>query len=302
MPRRWTTPRWTTSRWTTRRWTTGLLCLAALVALACESGGTVPRPEPSTPPRSGLPDSMTALGDSVTTAFGSCLVLASCQRNSWSTGDGRRVESLYRRLVTANPALSGKARNLAAPGARAASLPAQATTAVRADVDYLTVLIGANDACRGGIDAMTPVTAFRADLDRALKVIKDKRPRARLLVLSVPDLNRLWEVGHTDDRAVRAWRRGICPALLANATSNAPADVARRAAFAERVDAYNDQLEAACRRYGSRCRYDGGAAHRVRFSLDMVNPLDYFHPNVAGQNRLAEVAWKASGLAGAARR
>ncbi|MBO4210717.1 GDSL-type esterase/lipase family protein [Micromonospora echinofusca] len=296
MPRRWTTHP------TSRRWTTALLCLAALVALACEGGGGGPTPRPSTSPRAGLPGSMAALGDSITTGFGSCLVLASCERNSWSTGDGRRVESIYRRLLAENPTIRGEARNLAAPGARAASLPAQATEAVRVDVAYLTVLIGANDACRGGIDAMTPVDAFRADLDRALAIVREKRPKARILVLSIPDLHRLWEVGHTDERAVRAWRRGICPALLANATSDAPTDVARRAAFAERIDAYNGQLRAACRRYGSRCRYDGGAIHRVRFSLEMVNSLDYFHPDVDGQGRLAEVAWGASGLAGTARR
>ncbi|MFI7428947.1 GDSL-type esterase/lipase family protein [Micromonospora sp. NPDC049836] len=274
-----------------RRGVTALACLAALVALACDGAGSgSPRPSGSPPP--GTAAVLTALGDSITTGFGSCLVLMSCERNSWSTGTGLRVESHYRRLRERNPALRGY--NRAAPGARAAALAGQARTAVRDRADYVTVLIGANDACRGGIDAMTPVGAFRDQVDAGLRVLRTGRPRARVLVVSVPDLYRLWQVGHTDRRAVRAWSRGVCPALLADATSTAPAAAARRARFRERIDAYNGQLRAACRAYGSRCRWDGGAAHRARFGLDQVNSLDWFHPNASGQDRLADVTWRAA--------
>lgn len=281
-----------------RRWTVAVTAALALLALACESGDGVGRPsEPPPSPRSGLPASMAALGDSVTAGFGSCLSLATCTRNSWSTGGGLRVESHYKRLLDANPAIRDKARNHATSGARAAALPGQATAAAESGAQYVTVLIGANDACRGRVDEMTPVAAFRADVDQALAVLRKSRARPRVLVASVPDLYRLWEIGHTDERAVRAWSRGICPALLADATSTAPADVRRRAAVRERITAYNAQLAAACRKYGSRCRYDGGAVHRVRFTLDMVNSLDHFHPNLAGQNKLAEVTWGASEFA-----
>ncbi|MGW4293225.1 GDSL-type esterase/lipase family protein [Micromonospora chersina] len=277
-----------------RRWIAALACLAALVTLACDGEGSAsPRPSGSAPP--GAPVVLTALGDSVTTGFGSCLVLVSCERNSWSSGDGIRVHSLYRRLHDDNPAL--RAYNRAVPGARAAGLTDQARAAVRDRADLVTVLIGANDACRDDIDEMTPVATFRRQVDAALAVLRKGRPKARLLVVSLPDLHRLWEIGHTESRAVRAWSRGICPALLADATSTAPAAVARRARFRERIDAYDGQLRAACRAYGSRCRWDGGAVHRTRFSLDEVNALDWFHPNAAGQDRLADVAWDASGWA-----
>ncbi|MBF9128724.1 SGNH/GDSL hydrolase family protein [Plantactinospora sp. S1510] len=282
-----------------RRWTAAVTAVLAAFALACDGaqgGGNQPDP-PAQPPRPGLPTSMAALGDSITAGFGSCLTLAACQRNSWSTGDGARVESLYRRLREVNPAIRGKVHNESAGGARVAGLADQARDAVRAKVGYVTVLIGANDACRGGIDDMTSVSAFRKSLDSGLAALKKGLPKAQVLVVSIPDLYRLWEVGHTNDRAVRVWRDRVCPALLANAASTAPADRTRRSTFRARIDAYNQQLAAACRAYGSRCRYDGGAVHRVRFGLDLVNQLDYFHPNVAGQNKLAEVTWRASGLA-----
>jgi hypothetical protein len=37
--------------------------------------------------------------------------------------------------------------------------------------------------------------------------------------------------------------------------------------------------------------------HRTRFGLDEVNALDWFHPNAAGQDRLADVTWDAAGWA-----
>jgi lysophospholipase L1-like esterase len=257
----------------------------AVLALACE-GGTV-GPAPTGNP--GALSSMAALGDSVTTAFSSCLAPAPCPRNSWSTGDGTRVDSHYRRLLKANPGLRG--HNAAEGRARADALAGQARTAVTAKAGYVTILIGANDVCRPAIADMTPVETFRRQVDDALAVLKQGLPQARILVASVPDIHRLWEIGHTRDVAVKAWSFGICQALLAAPTSTAPADTARRRAFRERIDAYNSQLAAACKAYGARCKDDGGAAHRVAFSLDMVSAQDFFHPNAAGQNALAKAAW-----------
>ncbi|MCW6010596.1 SGNH/GDSL hydrolase family protein [Micromonospora sp. CPCC 205371] len=276
-----------------RPWTSALLAVAALVALACKEGGASADPEPSSgsTPRGDLPSSMAALGDSVTSGFGTCLALVKCHRNSWSTGESARIDSHYRRIKEDNEAIDGRAYNHSVPGARASGLTAQARQAVQSKVEYVTVLIGANDACRTNVADMTPVASFRSSVDEALAVLKKGLPKARVLVVSVPDLNRLWEIGHRDERAVKAWRGGICPALLANPTSTAKADADRRAAVGKRVDGYNSQLAAACKAYGKRCVYDGGAVHRVRFTLDMLNRLDYFHPDAEGQQKLAEVTF-----------
>jgi lysophospholipase L1-like esterase len=234
---------------------------------------------------------MAAIGDSLTSGFGSCLALTSCVRNSWSTGDGFRVDSHFRRILDGSPAIRGHAYNLAVPGARARDLDRQAQTAVARRPAYVTVLVGANDACRASVDAMTPVAAFRADVDRALATLGRGLPRARVLVVSVPDLYQVWQVGRANRSAVRAWNRGVCPSLLARPTSTAEADQRRRQAVRDRVEAYNAALAAACRAYGPRCRTDGGAAHRVRITLDMVTGLDYFHPDVDGLNELADVTY-----------
>jgi lysophospholipase L1-like esterase len=276
-----------------RRWQTACLAVLGALALACEGAGRADtaRPAPDRDPRPGLPASMAALGDSITAGYGTCVTLVACRRNSWSTGGGTRVDSHYRRILAESSAISGRGENFSVPGARAEALPGQARRAVRAGAEYVTILIGANDACAGRVDHMTGVAAFRGHVDDALRTLKRGLPGARVLVVSIPDVHRLWEVGHDDPRAVRAWGRGVCQSLLANPTSTAGADDRRRRQVRDRVDDYNRELVAACREYGDHCRHDGGRAHRVRFTLGLVNKLDYFHPNAEGQQKLAEVTF-----------
>ena len=275
-----------------RHWTTILFALAAMVALACQEGGAGARPGATTQPsNSDLPSSMAALGDSITAGIGACITFAKCGRQSWSTGESGLVNSHYRRLRADNREIRDNAHNYSVPGARAADLPAQVDKAVGAKVEYVTLLVGANDACRDRVADMTPVADFRRALDASLGRLRKGLPKARVLVVSIPDLNRLWEIGHKEERAVKAWSRGTCPTLLANPTSTADDDVSRRAAVGKRVDAYNAQLAAACKAYGKRCIYDGGAVHRVRFNLSMINRVDWFHPDSDGQKKLAEVTY-----------
>jgi lysophospholipase L1-like esterase len=265
-----------------RHWVIALV-FTALVTLACKAeGGGGGDPDPPGDGR-GLPSSMVALGDSLTAGFGSCLVLASCPRNSWSTGNGTQVNSHYRRILRDNPAIRGKGRNLARPAATVAALPGQADAAIDRKADYVTILIGANDACRG---EMTPVGQFRDRVDRALATLKRGLPKARVLVVSIPDVYRVWEIGKGNRLARAAWRAGVCPNLLRNPTSEAAADVARRRAFRDRIADFNRELGAACEDYGTRCRFDNIAS--FDFTLTMLSAIDFFHPNAAGQNALAD--------------
>ena len=278
-----------------RRWHIFALALLAVVALACDGAGNA-GPEPTDPPGGGkpgsYPSSMAALGDSITAGIGSCLAFVACTRNSWSTGTGSTVESHYQRILAKNPKIKGDADNFAEPGAEAAALAAQADRAVDAKAQYVTILIGANDACARRVQDMTAVATFRKQVDRGLRRLRKGLPKARVLVVSIPDLYRLWEVGSEDERAAAVWADGgICPSMLARPTSTADADDERRRRVRDRIDAYNEELREACDAYGRRCRWDGGAAHEVRFSLDLVNRIDFFHPNAEGQRELADVVY-----------
>ncbi len=56
----------------------------------------------------------------------------------------------------------------------------------------MTVMAGANDACRATAAAMTPVADFRAQFEEALRTLRTELPRTQVYVASIPDLKRLW--------------------------------------------------------------------------------------------------------------
>ncbi|GAA2441519.1 SGNH/GDSL hydrolase family protein [Streptomyces macrosporus] len=245
-----------------------------------------PSPSPSpTPEWDTDPDSLAALGDSITRAYDACSLLSDCPEASWATGTSPEVDSLAERL-----GIPTSARwNLARSGALMADLPAQAGRAAAHRPDLVTVLIGANDACRPSVERMTPVAEFRADFAEALRVLRRSSPRTRVYVAGVPDLERLWEQGRSHPLAARVWELGICPSMLGDADAVDAAAVERRAKVAERVRAYNAALREVCAR-DARCRHDGGAVHAYRFTTRELSGWDWFHPGRAGQRKLAEIA------------
>jgi lysophospholipase L1-like esterase len=274
-----------------RRWHLLVLIVLGALALACEQGAGGATPAPSGSAK-GYPSSMAALGDSITAGFGSCRAFVICEKNSWSTGTASNVDSHYARILARNAAIKEHARDFARPGALAASLAAQADHAVAMKPQYVTVLIGANDACAGGVADMTTVADFRDSVGSALSRIRKALPKSRVLVASIPDIYRLWQVGYTDAGAVRAWSRfHICPAMLAAATSTARADDSRRKTVRDRISDYDSALQQACQSYGRHCRWDGGSVHEVHYSLNLVNHFDYFHPNAEGQREIADVTY-----------
>lgn len=255
--------------------------------------GACAAPGPSAP--AVRVDSMGAMGDSITRAFDACTFLADCLPKSWATGTDASVGSHYSRLLARDPALAGHATNVARVGATSADLPAQAKALAASRPDYVTLLIGANDVCTATEAAMTSPAAFRTRVDSALAAIYAARPDTRMLVTSIPDLRRLWQVGHGDATARLVWSAGFCRTMLDNPTSTAPADVARRDRVRNRVIALNGQLAAACRARAG-CRYDDGAVFAHPFTLGELSRFDYFHPSAAGQKTLAAITWPKAGL------
>ncbi|SCF26592.1 Lysophospholipase L1 [Micromonospora viridifaciens] len=238
------------------------------------------------------PNSMASLGDSITRGFNACGWYVDCTARSFSTGDDTGVNSHYLRIRTVNPAIQGRNHNDAKTGAKSADMYGQAGTAVSQGVDYVTMLIGANDACTSSESTMTPVATFRANIDSALNRIKAGLPNARVAVISIPDIHRLWYVGKDSGSARSAWSLfGICQSMLANPTSTAQADVDRRARVRQRVVDYNTQLAQACVAYGPNCDFDDNAVFNYPFALSQVSTWDYFHPNPSGQAVLASVSY-----------
>jgi lysophospholipase L1-like esterase len=279
------------------------------------------------------PKTMAALGDSITQAFNteinpptcptfSPAGLLDCPKNSWSTGTNPVVNSQFQRIRAINPGRNPVAFNDSRSGARATDLLGQAQTAVTQDPDYVTVLIGANDACRSTIAQQTPTATFRSQVQAALDTLVSGDPKVYIQVVSIPDINKLHAIftSPPDPNALTRWSLfSVCQALLANPLSNAQADVDRRADFRSQVIAYNAALADVCAQY-KRCKFDGNAGFNTSFTASDVatvtntggldifpfnaipivgsgnanSTADYFHPSLQGQTRIAAVTWSST--------
>lgn len=261
--------------------------LAAAVVLT--ASGAFTAPAAAAAPAQPAPEVMAALGDSISAGFNACGWYVSCTARSWSTGDSREVRSHYGRLAELSGTLHKHNLNYAVPGATSADLLGQVKKAIAAKADYVTILIGAQDACTRTEQAMTPVDTYRRRLQSALTELRAGMPGARVLIASIPDVRRLWRVGKDHALARTFWAAGrICQSMLVRPTSTRSADTERRARVRARVMAFNDAAAEACAAYGPGCRTDGGAVFSFPFTLDHVSKWDYFHPNTDGQQVLAE--------------
>ncbi|WP_189715467.1 SGNH/GDSL hydrolase family protein [Streptomyces phaeofaciens] len=249
------------------------------------------RPSPSpTPLWDSSPSSIAAVGDSVTRGFDACAVLQDCPEVSWATGGSAEVNSLAVRLLGASKAAT-HSWNYAVTGARMADLPGQMARAAARKPQLVTVMAGANDACRDSTAAMTPVADFRAEFEDALGTLRRAVPTAQVYVTSVPNLKRLWAQGRTSALGKQVWKLGICPSMLGDADALDAAATERRDTVQRRVADYNTVLEEVCAK-DERCRFDGGAVYDFRFGTDQLSHWDWFHPSTDGQARLAEIAYR----------
>lgn len=268
-----------------------LTALAVVAALTCPAAAGAQATD--------YPDAMASTGDSITRAFNTGLLpYTDAPRNSWSTGSRQYVQSHYRRILAVNPLIFGRNFNDARSGAEMAELEGQMQVVNTQNVDYVTVLMGANDACASSEAAMTPVAEFRAQFTSAMNTVDTGSPAAVVYVVSIPDIYRLWQVLHDNPTARLVWRlTGFCKSMLARPGSTAPEDEARRQRVRQRVIDYNAALAEVCELY-VQCRFDGNAVFDYPFQPRHVSTRDYFHPSLEGQRVLAEVTWNAGPFAG----
>ncbi len=252
---------------------------------ACDASPTRSAPSWDTTPRS-----LAAVGDSITRGFDACSLLSDCPEASWATGTDAGVRSLATRLLGKERAAS-HSWNHARTGARMADLPGQMKRAAAERPELVTVLVGANDACRSSAASMTPVGDFREDFTAALRTLRGALPKTQVYVASVPDLKRLWSQGRTTWLGKQVWKLGICSSMLADSDDVSAAASRRRNAVRDRVVEYNEVLQEVCEK-DRRCRYDGGAVHAYRFDGGQLSHWDWFHPSKDGQSRLAALAYR----------
>jgi lysophospholipase L1-like esterase len=241
-------------------------------------------------PAPPLPDSIAAIGDSITQAVDVCCFYGNWPGHSWSTGlvpfDG--IASHYERIRSQNPAIRGHRWNNAVSGAQMADAPGQARATVGQGAEYVTILMGANDLC-GWDGTLTSTASFRAQFTETLDILRTGLPASHVFVASIPNLYQLWSILRTNPVAQTVWQAaGICPSMLNFFSS--PAD---RQAVIDREAELNQVLEDVCATW-SNCRFDNYLTFNYDFTRSMVSKLDYFHPSLSGQATLAALTWRAS--------
>jgi lysophospholipase L1-like esterase len=268
------------------------LVLATLGTATSASAGTAGNAPAAVAaaPAPPLPDSIAAIGDSITQAVDVCCFYGNWPGHSWSTGhvpfDG--IASHYERIRAQNPAIRGHRWNNAVSGAQMADAPGQARATVGQGAEYVTILMGANDLC-GWDGTLTPTATFRAQFTETLDILRTGLPASHVFVASIPNLYQLWSILRTNPVAQTVWQAaGICPSMLN--FFNSPAD---RQAVIDREAELNQVLEDVCATW-SNCRFDNYLTFNYDFTRSMVSKLDYFHPSLSGQATLAALTWRAS--------
>ena len=179
-------------------------------------------PRPRTP-RSRPPSitKMAALGDSITQALMTCSSLSGCPANSWSTGTTPSVNSHLQRLEGCRRDADRRLQRLGHRGAVERAERAGAEGGRRRGAQYVTIEIGANDACTKTVGAMTPMATYKANVaSRAGRRSRPARGAPQVFVASVPSLQQLYDVNKGSSSARFTWGLlGICQSMLANPTS-----------------------------------------------------------------------------------
>jgi lysophospholipase L1-like esterase len=235
-----------------------------------------------------FPSKVTSLGDSITRAFQTCFFpFTDCPQNSWATGTSSTVKSVFLRIREHNS--SATATNRAVSGARVASLNKEAKEAVSDKAEFVTILIGANDACA---NPSTSQASFTSAFQESINTLRSGLPNARIYVASIPNLFHLWELFHNNRTATFSWElTKECPGIMTEPTSEGTAAKARRAATLAAEEGYDSTLKNICAATAN-CQYDNGAVFATKFVASEVSTNDFFHPSISGQTSLAAGAWK----------
>lgn len=222
-----------------------------------------------------------ALGGSASVGYSATGHSGPQPANSWVTGTNPKVHSIFLRLRQRNGA-SERAFNAAEPGASMITLSVQAAQ-IPTGVDLVTVDMGTNDICDR---PATSLADFRSYLKEGLQAIAEQAPSARMVVISIRNQLAVWDAVKMVPGA-RAVRTHCIPATTATG----------RPVLARAIRVMNHELANACARQ-PRCRYDGGAAFRIRWSKADVSSIDYFHPSLSGQRKIADAVWATGAITG----
>lgn len=227
-----------------------------------------------------------ALGDSISTGF-NARRLGDNREFSWSTGNGSGLNSQSVRIakkrnipvVSYNEAIAGSTIN---------DLQRQVNRLLRHTPDYVTITIGANDICQWDSDYSQNQLEFREKLTQVIRKLVSHNSNVKIIMIPIPNLYHLWEMSHKISGCQEIWdTMKMCQPLLDKSLT-----IDERLTFMERWEIANNIIAEMAYYFPDQIRFQPELAN-FRFEWHHLSPKDCFHPSIAGQNLMADFAWKA---------
>jgi hypothetical protein len=245
-----------------------------------------------------------AMGDSITAGMASCTFpYYYCPDNSWSTGT---LPTSVRTQLAAQSGGDVGAFLVAVPGVAMSFIPAEAYAVFLAstfglNVERMTLFIGHNDPGVCGTPTSNETQSFGDDYSSALRILAHvaKSRGARLYVGSVtevPMLARYADLvpnGATKTCSTLWQENGRC--LPVTQHVNDPAALAQISAQIATYDGLLDSLSAGQDWVRYADIFNASSRQGLADPAAELSPLDCFHPSVAGQGSLGQLAWQGFG-------
>lgn len=226
---------------------------------------------------------------------------------SWATGNSKKVQTHYNRLkgLSEKEGHALAAYNAAVSGASSYQMKEQVDavlswsqrTSKVGSPDYVLMAIGANDACKNIGEEMTPVSTYSNNIRNAVYRILDANPNSKVFISGIPNLEHLRRVAENSwlsfgylNKCKSMWAtHNFCNNVLLEKDPQKIREVT------ERIWDYQNEIEYIRREANTifgedRVRF-GYEVHNYKFTDDDIS-IDCFHPNVNGQQVLADVTWK----------
>gem|GEM_PF-1202268 len=262
----------------------------------------------STPgPTAPLPALLAAIGDSYSQAYSvSPAYPYDHPQFSWvigtAKGDGvfsllERFQALGDSPVVVDAATSG--RTMADAPRQAAVVVAAAKKLAPGKTAYVTFELGTNDLCASP-NPMTDTVDFQVQLRTAILTLRTGLPPgSRILILAVPDFPHFHDITQADPAA----RTNL--ALLQNSDRCAPYLGTNGPSSTDQADSYLSQYDASLKQMCDDidaneaatghlfCTYNASLLAESDFTIQDLSTVDYFHPSLSGQAKMAANAWRA---------
>lgn len=232
---------------------------------------------------------MVAIGDSITAGFNSYDMGINPQM-SWATGDDKNVKSHFQRL---SEMFTVTAINKSVTGSDVTNTLDQIKEVIseinesdeNEPIDYLTFLVGGNDLCRWPLDDDgTYLSNYTKNFQSVIEEAVQHNPTIKILISSLPDVKRLYEVGRQRRMCRFIWGTGrVCPQILSPRAKD-------RELYFKRWEDMNEEITKIAREYDTNVMFTKEIS-TYEFTKEDISKWDCFHPSVSGQQKISEKLW-----------